>query len=695
MRPHGGFFSDTQGRVRRGLITPMLWVYALVLCAAVWTYSGLHALRDYRSTRASEDARLQSVSRTLVAEIQAMLGDGVGAAVAAVNELDTQGGIARASDAQLSSTLAHMLTGGDYVRALFIATPNRFGLIARSGRWIAGAPPADWRLPANPPARAAVWVGAPVADPDHPRKRLVPVARWVRQGASASGWAGALFSFDALAEVYRQPASESGVGLFGTDGATLALVAAPERRASAPDDQGRRIGTTPIFRDALAHLPHGMLEGLNPFTGRIVRASVASIPGYPMFVGAVRDRAAIFASWNQQARELFAVALAFTTLVGVATLLLQHFTHALAEREQHYRTLFDNAAFGAFVLEGERFIDANRTSASMFGVADPRELRGLTPWDLSPASQPDGTPSLAHAGQQIASALAHGSASFEWLHQRLDTGEPFHATVDISSLESGGRTLTLAVLHDVTERKRADAERERMVRELQELAGALIRLQDDARRRIGRDLHDATGQVLAALEMKLDRVVRIAAGSAPSVLPLLEECAQLARQCSSEIRTASYLLHPPLLDEIGLVSALRWLADGLRQRSGLTIQLDLPASMARLPREHELALFRAAQEALTNVHRHSMSQTATIRLWRDAAAVVLEVEDTGRGFAAAADGSSEPTARTGVGLAGLRERMRQLGGTLTVHSSVGGTRVHAEIGLKPTEPTSNRSAEAV
>ena len=671
-------------RVRRGLIAPMLWVYSLVLCTAVWAYCGIHVASDYRSTLEFEHARLGSVARTLSAEVEAMLSDGMGAALTAANELDAGRGIERAPDAQLASTLAHMLNGGDYVRALFLATPGRFVLVSRGGATLIGAPPPEWQLPASAPSDTAVWVGAPVRDPGHPARLVVPVAHRVDAGPSRGAWAGALFAFDGVADVYRQPAPASGVAVFRSDGTTLALVAAPERHAVAPVAEGHRIGSTELFRAALARLPRGLIEGVNPFSGKAVTVAVESIPGYPVFVGAARERAAILADWYRQVRELFGISLALTLLVGLATFLLHHFMRALKQREQYYRTLFDNAAFGAFVLEGHRFIEANRTSASMFGVADPRELIGLTPWDLSPRTQPNGKPSLERAGEHIATALANGSHSFEWVHHRRDTGEPFLATVDISSLDAGGKTLTLAVLHDVTQRKRADEDRERMVKELQELAGALIRLQDDARRRIGRDLHDATGQVLAALEMKLDRVVRTATSAAPSVVPLLEECAQLARQCSSEIRTASYLLHPPLLDEIGLVSALRWLADGLRQRSGLQINLDLPSSMVRLPREHELALFRAAQEALTNVHRHSMSPSASIRLRRETDTVTLEVEDAGRGVAGAAGASTERILRGGVGLAGLRERMRQLGGTLTVHSGRGGTRVCASICVQRT-----------
>ncbi|MGH8261207.1 MAG: sensor histidine kinase, partial [Steroidobacteraceae bacterium] len=280
----------------------------------------------------------------------------------------------------------------------------------------------------------------------------------------------------------------------------------------------------------------------------------------------------------------------------------------------------------------------------------------------------------------IAAAIATGSASFEWTHRRVDNGESFSAEVDLSSLDANGSALTLAVVHDVTLRKRLDADRERALDELHELAGALVRAQDDERRRVGRELHDTTGQTLAALEMKLERVNGASAMLDARARDDIEDCLGLAEQCSTEIRTASYLLHPPLLDEIGLLSALRWLADGLRRRSGIEIELDLPHEMARLPREHELAIFRVAQEALTNVHRHSGSPSAALRVLLGADRLVLEVEDMGRGISAASgSGRLHDATAFGVGLAGMRERMRQLGGRLDVLSSGAGTIVRAEL----------------
>jgi len=236
-------------------------------------------------------------------------------------------------------------------------------------------------------------------------------------------------------------------------------------------------------------------------------------------------------------------------------------------------------------------------------------------------------------------------------------------------------------------------QREQMLRELQELAGRLLSLQDDERRRIGRELHDSTVQLLAVLEFNLDRLVASADSTQRNTRALLKECVALEDQCSAELRTTSYLLHPPLLDELGLLSALRWLADGLRQRSDIRVELDLPQSTQRLPRELELPLFRVAQEALNNVHRHSRSPTVVIRLRVTGKTVTLEVEDAGCGILDdGSQGPAIPLPSAGIGLGSMQLRMRQLGGKLTIETSAKGTCVRAQLMLAGKPGISGRAA---
>lgn len=668
------------GGMRRLLPAAVNWTllaYALILCLVVWGFAWQRVQSDFRSTLETERDHLRSVSGTLQEQVEAMLGDGVGAALAAANELEYRGGPA-AGDAEFSETLTHMLTGGPYVRSLFLANPQRFVRVGRSTPAERRSAPPAWLAPAMSLGSEDAWVGPSMADPENPVEHVVPIARRVIHGRLRGTWAGALIDFDTLEDVYQQSESGSGVGLFATDGTALLLVP----RAKMGALEGRNVAASDLFKKGTQGPDTGVLEGISPYVNLPTIVGYHRVHGYPMLVEASRRRAETIEAWYGRRRSTLLSAIGITLLVIVTTWMLNQSLRALRRRELHYRTLFNNAAFGAFVLEGERIIEANRTSAMMFGTSHPNVLIGLRLWDLSPPTQPDGSSSEVLCRGRIRHTIDASADSFEWLHHRLDTDAVFHAAVDLSSLEAGGKTLTLAVIHDVSERKLMDVERERALDELHELAATLVHIQDDERRRIGRDLHDSTGQCLVALELSLTRLVRLVQPPMSAAHSLADECVALARQCSTEIRTASYLLHPPLLDEIGLLSALRWLADGLRQRSGIQIELELPESLERLPPQHELAIFRVAQEALTNVHRHSKSPSVTVRLFEQDGAVFMEVEDAGHGIlVAGASGRATDAATLGVGLAGMRERMRQLGGTLSVRTGPLGTCVQARLPL--------------
>ena len=205
--------------------------------------------------------------------------------------------------------------------------------------------------------------------------------------------------------------------------------------------------------------------------------------------------------------------------------------------------------------------------------------------------------------------------------------------------------------------------------QLQALSARLMELQDEERRRIARELHDSAGQIIAALSMNLGKMVEELKVKESSLVELAEESQAYAQELDREIRTTSYLLHPPLLDEIGLRAALDWYVDGLKQRSGLDVALNIQAGFERPSREMELAIFRVVQECLVNIHRHSGSTTARIRIAREGSNVVVEVSDDGRGIDS--DKLAKLRARSaGVGLRGIRERVRQFCGDLHIDSEV-------------------------
>jgi len=215
---------------------------------------------------------------------------------------------------------------------------------------------------------------------------------------------------------------------------------------------------------------------------------------------------------------------------------------------------------------------------------------------------------------------------------------------------------------------------------LRQLSARLLKLQDEERRRIARDLHDTTGQKIAVLSMSLDRLAKLVDTRKADVKDALAESRDVVGKIGEEIRTLSYLLHPPLLDECGLASAVLWYAEGFKKRSGIHLNVSIDEELVRLTTDAETALFRVLQESLTNVHRYSGSPNAEIRIFQSPSKVHLEIVDHGKGVKAGTERSSFAGAPTlGVGIPGMRERIRQLGGQLEVEFSNEGTRVYATL----------------
>ena len=222
-------------------------------------------------------------------------------------------------------------------------------------------------------------------------------------------------------------------------------------------------------------------------------------------------------------------------------------------------------------------------------------------------------------------------------------------------------------------------------RGLRDLSARLLRAQDEERRRIARELHDDTGQALTALTMALSALRREAKLLSPELAKGVAESVELARQINNDLRTMSYLLHPPLLDEMGLASAIRWYVDGFRQRANIDVRLELPDKPARLPRDLETAIFRTVQECLTNIHRHSESRTAVIYLGQAPDRIVLEVADQGKGIPAQRLSEIVSQGAPGVGLRGMQERVKGFGGELEIVSSQTGTTIRIIVPLSSAE----------
>lgn len=220
-------------------------------------------------------------------------------------------------------------------------------------------------------------------------------------------------------------------------------------------------------------------------------------------------------------------------------------------------------------------------------------------------------------------------------------------------------------------------------RNLRELSARLMQLQDDERRRIARELHDSVGQTLAALSMNLS-TVRADVEQLARTAAALNDSECLVRDMVTEVRTISHLLHPPLLDELGLSSALRWYVNGFSQRSRIKVDLDMAEDFGRLPADIETAIFRVVQECLTNIHRHSESPVARIRVRHNEREVSVEIEDKGKGIPPKKLHELTAAGTPGVGVRGMQERIRQLGGVLDISSGAHGTRIIVRLPIMET-----------
>lgn len=251
-------------------------------------------------------------------------------------------------------------------------------------------------------------------------------------------------------------------------------------------------------------------------------------------------------------------------------------------------------------------------------------------------------------------------------------------------------TLESEVRSRTAELERRNADILRQSEELRDLSLRLLVAQDEERRRVARELHDSAGQSSAALTMRIDQLAAKLPQDSPVLAEAAQDCRDLARQLNQEIRSASYLLHPPMLEEVGLAPALSWYVDGLAQRTGIDIRLEVPKDLHRLSREMELVVFRLVQECLANVLRHSESKSAGIRLALQNGGVSLDVSDRGKGMSP--QQLAEIQSRgSGVGIRGMRERIRQFHGQMTIESNGSGTRFLFNI---PVPQSEQQHAEA-
>ena len=351
-----------------------------------------------------------------------------------------------------------------------------------------------------------------------------------------------------------------------------------------------------------------------------------------------------------------------------------------------------------------RIVLWTRGTEKLYGIPASEAL-GCVSHELFQTSFPE---PLAEIEKKL---METGAWEGELVHRKRDGSTVVVASKWVLHRDAHGRPVRILESNtDITERKDAELAQKELREQLEErvrerthdfeeknaellrhtdlvrqLSARLLQSQDDERRRIARELHDSAGQIIAALQINLVPLEERVKTLGPEPARRLHESIDLVTQLSNELRTISHLLHPPLLDEAGLASALRWYVGGYAERSKIAVDLQLAPDLGRLSREIEIAIFRMVQECLTNIHRHSGSPSATIRVDRFPREVRVEVSDQGKGIRL---GPRSLPLRPGVGIQGMQERIHQLGGRLEINGETKGTAVVALIPIQEASDTS-------
>jgi PAS domain S-box-containing protein len=359
---------------------------------------------------------------------------------------------------------------------------------------------------------------------------------------------------------------------------------------------------------------------------------------------------------------------------------------ALRRSERIYRAIGESIDYGVWICDaGGRNIYASPSFLELIGLSQ----QEYSEFGWSRVLHPDDARKTIEAWQECVRSGSFWEREHRFQrrnggwHYILSRGAPIH--------DADGKILCWAGINlDIQKWKESEfalegrvAERtEELLRarnELRDLSARLLKTQDEERRRIARELHDGVGQLLAAMNMNLAILLPEKSRLREDAAKALNENGTLVDQALRDIRTMSYLLHPPLLDEVGLGSALQWYVGGFSERSGIAVSLEVTPDLGKLPRDVELSLFRIVQECLTNIHRHSGSSTARVRVYVRPGEVCLEVQDSGKGIPGDVYEKISSGESFGLGIRGIRERLRQFGGQLDIRSDAGGTLVCATL----------------
>lgn len=661
-----------------------LIAYAIVILVSLWSYEYWQIQNDRRATLENARNQLLTIASSLGTHTEAMINDGVGAALAGAAEIEAQGGLQRLPPQASEAILARMLTGGDYVRQVFVATPTRYVNAERPG-FIDDAP--SWMTTLFE-SNADTWVGPPIRRGENDAHVVIPIARRTDRH---SEWAGALFGVASLDRMYRNlPIEEGTVGLVSADG--IILMRAPvDGRVHAV---GMNVASSDAFKlmgTTTAALSVG--EAINPVTGHPRLFALSRIDHYPLLAVAGRDIADVLAPWRKRAQNALERTAATTLALMALTVILYMVLQRRYDRLRQSEERFQLAASGT----NDGIWDWDVATNHVYYSPRLKECLGFTAVDDFPPT-PDTFWALMHPDDL--------EPIREAVRRHLVDREPYETEYRVRTRDgayrwfraraqavwdAAGTPLRMAgSISDIHERKVAEQSlQDARTRELQareEFAQHLLLAQEQERQRLANELHDSVGQNLSLIKNRALLALQTTA-LPEAVAQHIAAVSDLTTDVIAEVRTVAQNLRPLHIEQLGLTDALETLLEKVSESSTLAIERRLENVDDALKGAAATHLFRILQEALNNILKHARASHCRVWLERDLHYVRLTVADDGVGFNADAQ-----SGRHGLGLASIAERARMLGGTYRIESraavaldgnssgvSNGGTTIHIEI----------------